>query len=114
MLILFKNERPVTFFGLLALLLAFVSLGLAAPIFLTFLETGLVPRFPTAILSASIMLLAFLSGVCGLILDTVTRGRREMKRLAYLQVPAPNSLVSQGEEQLPQGWRAESMRAAAG
>jgi glycosyltransferase involved in cell wall biosynthesis len=89
MLMLLKNERPSFFFGVIALLLAIVSAGLAEPLFTTYWATGLVPRFPTAILSASIMLLAFLSMVCGLILDTVTRGRREMKRLAYLQIPAP-------------------------
>lgn len=91
MLLLFKNERPVLFFGLMATLLGLLSLVLVAPVVVTYWETGLVPRFPTAILSASIMLLAFLSVVCGLILDTVTRGRREMKRLAYLQIPAPAS-----------------------
>jgi glycosyltransferase involved in cell wall biosynthesis len=89
MLTLFKNERPMAFFGLTALALALLSIGLSIPIFITFLETGLVPRFPTAILSASIMVLSFLSLACGFILDTVTRGRRELKRLAYLQVPAP-------------------------
>jgi glycosyltransferase involved in cell wall biosynthesis len=89
MLTLFKNERPMVFFGAGALLLALASVGLAVPVIITFLETGLVPRIPTAVLSASVMLLAFLSAVCGLILDTVTRGRREMKRLAYLQIPAP-------------------------
>jgi len=91
MLVLFKNERPFRFFGIGALLLALVSLGFATPVFITYLETGLVPRFPTAILSASLMLLAFLSLVCGLVLDTVTRGRRELKRLAYLQIPAPQA-----------------------
>lgn len=96
MLGLFKNERPLAFFGITAGLLALVAIGLAIPIFITFLETGLVPRFPTAILSASIMLAAFLSLVCGLILDTVTRGRREMKRLVYLQTPAPATLRSRG------------------
>lgn len=88
MLTLLKNERPVFFFGILAMLLALTSVALAVPVVVTFLETGLVPRLPTAILSASIMLLAFLSIVCGLILDTVTRGRRETKRLAYLQIAA--------------------------
>jgi hypothetical protein len=92
MLTLLKNERPSLFFGIIALLLALTSVGLALPLVTTYFETGLVPRFPTAILSASIMLLAFLSMVCGLILDTVTRGRREMKRLAYLQIAAPASL----------------------
>jgi glycosyltransferase involved in cell wall biosynthesis len=93
MLTLFKNERPMAFFGLAATLLMLLSVGLAIPIVITYFETGLVPRFPTAILSASIMLLAFLSLVCGLVLDTVTRGRREMKRLAYLQTPAPLDLL---------------------
>jgi len=89
MITLFKNERPVAFFGIAAAALAITSIALSVPVIITYLETGLVPRFPTAILSASIMLLAFLSMVCGLVLDTVTRGRREMKRLAYLQTPAP-------------------------
>ena len=59
-------------------------MGLAIPLFVTYLETGLVPRFPTAILSTGLMLLAWLSVAVGLVLDTVTRGRREMKLLAYL------------------------------
>ncbi len=94
MITLFKNERPVAFFSLAALALAALSIALSVPVIITFLQTGLVPRFPTAILSASIMLLAFLSVVCGLILDTVTRGRREMKRLAYLQVAAPREALN--------------------
>lgn len=93
MLGLFKNERPLAFFGVAGALLALLSIGLAIPVIITFIETGLVPRFPTAILSASIMLLAFLSLVCGLVLDTVTRGRREMKRLSYLQIPSPAATV---------------------
>jgi glycosyltransferase involved in cell wall biosynthesis len=96
MLTLFKNERPFAFFSLAAAALALTSIGLAIPIIITYFETGLVPRFPTAILSASIMLLASLSLVCGMILDTVTRGRRELKRLAYLQAAAPQDLVAQG------------------
>jgi len=87
---LIKEERPVLFFGTLTALLALLSLGLAAPVVVEYWQTGLVPRFPTAILSASIMLLAFLSLACGLILDSVTRGRRELKRLAYLAIPAPS------------------------
>jgi hypothetical protein len=94
MLALFKNERPVAFFGIAAAVLATLSIVLSIPIAITYAETGLVPRFPTAILSASIMLLAFLSMVCGLVLDTVTRGRRELKRLIYLQTPAPQELVA--------------------
>ncbi|MEI9941325.1 MAG: glycosyltransferase [Pseudomonadota bacterium] len=94
MLTLFKNERPVAFFGVNAIVLALLSVGLAIPIFITFFETGRVPRFPTAIASASIMMLAFLALVCGFILDTVTRGRREMKRLAYLTMQAPQAALA--------------------
>lgn len=85
MLVLFRNERPMVFFGVLALVLGITSVGLALPLLATFAETGFVPRFPTAVLCAAIMLLAFLSLACGLILDTVTRGRRELRRLFYLQ-----------------------------
>jgi glycosyltransferase involved in cell wall biosynthesis len=92
MLGLFKNERPLAFFGIACAMLAVVAVGISVPVFITFLETGLVPRFPTAILSASLMVLAFLSLTCGLVLDTVTRGRREIKRLSYLQIPAPNGV----------------------
>jgi glycosyltransferase involved in cell wall biosynthesis len=84
-----RSERPLAFFGALAFLLGLVSVGLAIPIVVTFIETGLVPRLPTAILSTSLMLLASLSFASGLVLDTVTRGRREMKLLAYLQQQAP-------------------------
>jgi len=84
-LVLFKEERPLTFFSILAGLLAASSLGLALPIFITYLETGLVPRFPTAILSMGLMTLAFLSLTSGIILESVTRGRQELKRLFYLR-----------------------------
>lgn len=84
--VLFKDERPFVFFGLGALILALLSIVIGSPIVLHFLETGLVPRLPSAILATSIMMLAFLSLVCGLILDTVTQGRREMKRLHYLSL----------------------------
>jgi hypothetical protein len=86
---LFKEERPLAFFTILFALLASLSVILAVPLFITYLETGLVPRFPTAILVTGTMLLAFLSLVCGLILDTVTHGRRELKRLSYLAIAAP-------------------------
>lgn len=86
-LIMFKEERPVTFFSLVFGFLSMLSLLLVYPIVITYLETGLVPRFPTAILSTGIMILAFLSLTCGFILDTVTRGRRELKRLIYLSIP---------------------------
>ena len=84
---LYITERPLSFFSLCGLILALLSLGLAWPILLEYLETGLVPRFPTAILSASIMISSLLSFACGLVLDNVTRGRHEMKRLFYLSMP---------------------------
>ncbi|MDZ5647251.1 glycosyltransferase family 2 protein [Nitrospirillum sp. BR 11828] len=87
---LVKEERPMLFFGIAALLFALLSVILGIPIFVTFVETGLVPRLPTAVLATGLMILAFLSLTCGLILDTVTRGRREMKRLRYLEIPAPD------------------------
>ncbi len=86
---LIKEERPLMFFSVLFGLLAALSIGLAWPLVVTFLDTGQVPRLPTAVLSAGTMLLAFLSLSCGLILDTVTRGRKEMKRMRYLEIPAP-------------------------
>ena len=81
---LFQRERPFQFFGTASLVLTAISLGIAFPLLLTYLETGLVPRFPTAILASGMMLMAALSAVCGFILDTVTLGRQEIKRLAYL------------------------------
>ncbi len=87
--LLVKEERPLMFFGCTFALLVLLSLGLATPVVLEFLRTGLVPKLPTAVLSAVIMLLAFLSLACGLILDTVTHSRRELKRLAYLDNRAP-------------------------
>jgi glycosyltransferase involved in cell wall biosynthesis len=86
---LYRSERPLAFFGTLGAALAAASIVLAIPIFATFLREGIVPRFPTAILSTGMMLLAFLFGVAGLILDTVTKGRRELKLIAYLAQPAP-------------------------
>ncbi len=86
---LFRQERPLAFFGFIAIGLGLLSLAMSIPLFLTYLETGLVPRFPTAILTTGMMLAAFLSLACGLILDTVTRGRHETKRLAYLQIAPP-------------------------
>jgi glycosyltransferase involved in cell wall biosynthesis len=88
-LILLKEERPLAFFTAAFAILAAVAIALAIPILVTYERTGLVPRFPTAILAMGTMLLAFLSLTCGLVLDTVSRGRRELKRVAYLQVPAP-------------------------
>jgi glycosyltransferase involved in cell wall biosynthesis len=86
---LYRAERPLALFGSFGIALAIVSIGLAIPIVITFVQEGVVPRLPTAILSTGLMLLAFLSIACGLILDTVTRGRREMKLIAYLALRAP-------------------------
>ena len=82
--ILTKDYRPFFFYSIISGILTLASLALGIPIVLEFLDTGLVPRFPTAFLSASIMVLAFLSLATGLILDSVARGRRESKRLHYL------------------------------
>jgi hypothetical protein len=90
-----KEERPLAVFSTVAAVLAALSLGLVYPVMSTYLRIGQVPRLPTAILAAGTMLLAFLSLVCGLILDTVTRGRREMKRMQYLAAPAVPTLDSQ-------------------
>jgi hypothetical protein len=86
---LFGAERPLAFYSAIGGLLALASVLLAVPLFVTYAETGLVPRFPTAILSTGLMLLAALAFFAGLILDTVTRGRRELKMLSYLGHPAP-------------------------
>jgi len=82
-----KTERPLYFFGLFFAILATGAVVLSWPVLVTFMETGLVPRIPTALLSTGLMLLAFLSLACGIILDTVTHGRQEMKRLHYLSIP---------------------------
>ena len=86
---LYRAERPLPFFGAIGLALAIASIGFAMPVVTTYLETGLVPRLPTALLSTGLMIVAFLSAAIGLVLDTVTRGRREMKLLAYLAHRAP-------------------------
>ena len=88
-LVLFKEERPLAFFGFAGLALALLALGLGYPVLTEYLRTGLVPRFPTAILATGLMTLAFLSFTSGLVLETVTRGRKELKRLAYLTIPGP-------------------------
>ena len=85
---LFRIERPVLFYGGFGLFLAGLALVLAVPLAVTYAETGLVPRFPTAILVTGLMIVAFMSFMCGLILDTVVRGRREVRRLHYLSLPA--------------------------
>jgi glycosyltransferase involved in cell wall biosynthesis len=88
---LYRIERPVLFYGSFSLFLVALAVVLAIPLAITYFQTGLVPRFPTAILATGLMILAFLSFFCGLILDTVVRGRREVRRLFYLSFPAPGS-----------------------
>ena len=85
--ILIKGERPLQFFSAIFSLLILGSVVLSIPIITTYMQTGLVPRLPTAVLVTGMVLLSFLSLACGLILDTVTRGRQELKRLQYLNVP---------------------------
>jgi glycosyltransferase involved in cell wall biosynthesis len=88
---LYRSERPLRFFSGLGISLAVMSVGLAIPLVLTYLREGLVPRLPTAILSTGLMLSALLAVACGLILDTVTRARREVKLLAYLNQRPPGA-----------------------
>jgi glycosyltransferase involved in cell wall biosynthesis len=90
---LYRSEKPLRFFTAVGAFLALVSVALAFPVIVTYLEEGLVPRLPTAVLSMGLMILAVLSVSSGLVLDTVTRGRREMKLLAYLSQPAPGSIT---------------------
>jgi hypothetical protein len=87
--LLVQRERPLFFFGVAGLVLLLAGVGIFMPVLVEYLRTGLVPRLPTAVLSTGLVLLSFLSFVCGLILDTVTRGRKEAKRIAYLSVPGP-------------------------
>lgn len=88
-----RSERPLAFFGFVGLIFALMSIFLSIPLIITYLKTGQVPRFPTAILATGLMILAFLNFFAGLILDTVVRGRREVRRLAYLQYPAPGTEI---------------------
>jgi hypothetical protein len=81
---LVKEERPLQLFSAIFATLLVISLALGVPVVMQFLATGLVGRLPTAVLAMGLMILAFLNLFCGLVLDTVTRGRRELKRLVYL------------------------------
>ncbi|MET3844136.1 glycosyltransferase family 2 protein [Bradyrhizobium sp. OAE829] len=87
---LYRSEKPLRFFTAIGLVLMVISVVLAIPVIITYLEHGLVPRLPTAVLSMGLMIMAVLSVSSGLVLDTVTRGRREMKLLSYLSQPAIN------------------------
>lgn len=96
---LFVSERPLLFFMIVAGVLAAASIGLAIPLLVTFVQTGLVPRLPTAVLATGMMLAAMLSASCGAVLRTVTLGRREVKRIAYLAIPGAARLARAGNEQ---------------
>jgi hypothetical protein len=95
---LVKEEKPFAFFSFVASAVALLSVGLGAPVVVEFMRTGLVPRLPTALLAAALMILSFLAFTCGLILDTVSRGRIEVKRLWYLSVPVRYNSIRHGGE----------------
>jgi hypothetical protein len=86
---LIKEERPLTFFSTVSVALLILAVIIFAPVFVEYLQTGLVRRFPTAILATGLVLASGLSIAVGLILSTVTLGRRELKRFIYLQQPGP-------------------------
>lgn len=90
---LVREERPLIFFAGLFALLAAVSLIIGTPVVVEYFRTGLVPRLPSAVLAVALMSLGFLALASGLILDTVTRGRWELKRMAYLRIPGPGDLL---------------------
>ena len=91
---LVKEERPLQFFSLIAVLLFTTGVILGIPLFLEFRRTHLVPRLPTGVLATGIMMLSFLSLVCGLVLDSVSRGRKEIKQLAYLAAAQSSSVAA--------------------
>jgi glycosyltransferase involved in cell wall biosynthesis len=88
---LMRNERPLLFFSWIGLVLTIIAVILGIPVISTYFETGLVPRIPTAILCTGLVVIAFISVATGLILDLISHVRRETKRLAYLQYPAPRA-----------------------
>jgi hypothetical protein len=98
---MYKALRPLQFFGAISLLLCGVGAVLGAPLILTYIETGLVPRLPTAVLTASIVQLGFLSLFCGIVIDAVSAGRRELKRMRYLELSAPARVASDPARPFP-------------
>ena len=108
--LLLKEVRPLSLFGAVGTGCALLSLGLIYPVLIEYFETGLVPRFPTAILSMGLMLLSFFSFACGFILDGVTRGRSEVKRVLYLASGLP--VAMERAEALPVAPAAEAQRDA--
>jgi glycosyltransferase involved in cell wall biosynthesis len=105
---LVREERPLVFFATIATLLAAVAVFIGWPVVSDYVHTGLVPRLPTAVLATGLMVIAFLSLTCGLILDTVTRGRWEAKRMAYLAIPGPQGPGPQDLEDGRSGSRQRS------
>jgi len=93
-ILLVKEERPLQFFSLVGAVMFAVGLALGIPVVIEFMRTGLVPRLPTAVLATGLTLLSFQSFSCGLILDSIARGRKEIKRLAYLSIPDVHSSSS--------------------
>jgi glycosyltransferase involved in cell wall biosynthesis len=92
---LYEQTHPARFFGAIGVVLAFLGLAIGVPVIIDYVETGLVPRLPSAVLAASLMLLAAGAIACGVVLDSVGRGRREMKRLAYLALdPLPADIMA--------------------
>lgn len=87
LLLLFKEIRPARFYGVVSGVQALAALALGQPLLMTFLRTGLVPRLPTAVLATGLMLMAGIALACGLVLDSVARGRLEQKRMFYLGLP---------------------------
>ena len=86
--LLLKAERPFWFFAAITLSVFLLTAVLAAPLLVTYVETGLVPRLPTAVLVTGLTILGLLTFMSGIILETVTQGRRESKRMQYLSYPA--------------------------
>jgi glycosyltransferase involved in cell wall biosynthesis len=95
---LYRSERPLGFFSGIGISMAIMSVGFAIPIVITYLREGIVPRLPTAVLSTGLMIIAALAITCGLVLDTVTRGRREIKLLAYLAQRAPGDAAGRRDD----------------
>jgi len=92
---LYMVERPLEFFSIFTLVLAAASIAFSIPVFEEYFATGLVPRLPTAVLATGLMLSALLAFVCGLLLDSVTRGRQEVRRFAYLSIPGVSQKIEQ-------------------
>jgi glycosyltransferase involved in cell wall biosynthesis len=95
---LYRSERPLGFFSAIGISMAIMSVGFAIPIVITYLREGIVPRLPTAVLSTGLMIIAALAITCGLVLDTVTRGRREIELLAYLAQRAPGDAAGRRDD----------------